>query len=89
MNQYDDFLEHIRDSMEKMEGKTESLETVNNNNALLLGELNNVINKLQINYDYQVISVFHILLEILICCYFSFVISIYQKILLIFDELRY
>jgi len=55
LNQYDDFLEHIRDSMEKMEGKTESLETVNNNNALLLGELNNVINKLQINYDYQII----------------------------------
>jgi len=55
LNQYDDFLEHIRDSMEKMEGKTESLETVNNNNALLLTELNNIINKLQISYEYQVI----------------------------------
>ena len=43
-----------RDSMEKMEGKTESLETVNNNNALLLTELNNIINKLQISYEYQV-----------------------------------
>ena len=40
--------------MEKMEGKTESLETVNNNNALLLTELNNIINKLQISYEYQV-----------------------------------
>ena len=40
--------------MEKMEGKTESLETVNNNNAVLLAELNNVINKLQISYEYQV-----------------------------------
>jgi len=55
LNQYDDFLEHIRDSMEKMEGKTESLETVNHNNALLLTELDNVINKLQIPYEYQVI----------------------------------
>ena len=33
LNQYDDLLEHIRDSMEKMEGKTESLETVNENNG--------------------------------------------------------
>jgi hypothetical protein len=41
--------------MEKMEGKTESLETVNNNNELLLAELDNVINKLQIPYEYQVI----------------------------------
>ena len=41
--------------MEKMEGKTESLETVNNNNALLLAQLNNVINKLQIPYNYQVV----------------------------------
>jgi len=55
LNQYDDFLEHIRDSMEKMEGKTESLETVNNNNELLLAELDNVINKLQIPYEYQAI----------------------------------
>ena len=49
-------MEHIKDSMEKMEGKTESLETVNNNNALLLAALDNVINKLQINYDYQVVK---------------------------------
>ena len=55
LNQYEDFMEHIKDSMEKMEGKTESLETVNNNNALLLAALDNVINKLQINYDYQVV----------------------------------
>ena len=39
LNQYDDLLEHIRDSMEKMEGKTESLETVNDNNRKLLLEL--------------------------------------------------
>ena len=56
LNQYEDFMEHIKDSMEKMEGKTESLETVNNNNALLLAALDNVINKLQINYDYQVVK---------------------------------
>jgi len=55
LNQYDEFLEHIRDSMEKMEGKTESLETVNNNNALLLTELDNIINKLQIPHEYQMI----------------------------------
>ena len=49
-----DWMIAFRDSMEKMEGKTESLETVNSNNAVLLNELNSIINKLQINYDYQV-----------------------------------
>ena len=36
LNQYDDMLEHIRDSMEKMEGKTKSLSSVNENNKKLL-----------------------------------------------------
>lgn len=55
LNQYDDLLEHIRDSMEKMEGKTESLETVNDNNSKLLLELDTLILKLQISYEHQML----------------------------------
>ena len=36
LNQYDDMLEHIRDSMEKMAGKTKSLSSVNEKNKKLL-----------------------------------------------------
>ena len=55
LNQYDDLLEHIRDSMEKMEGKTESLETVNENNSKLLLELDTLVLKLQISYEHQML----------------------------------
>merc|ERR1740137_200196 len=55
LNQYDDLLEHIRDSMEKMEGKTESLETVNDNNSKLLLELDTLVLKLQISYEHQML----------------------------------
>jgi len=55
LNQYDDLLEHIRDSMEKMEGKTESLETVNENNGSLCGELDSLVAKLQVSQDHQLI----------------------------------
>merc|ERR1719334_579857 len=55
LNQYDDLLEHIRDSMEKMEGKTESLETVNDNNSKLLLELDTLILKLQKSYEHQML----------------------------------
>jgi len=54
LNQYDDQLEHIRDSMEKMEGKTESLETVNENNKKLLMGLDSLVAKLYLSYDHQV-----------------------------------
>jgi flagellar biosynthesis/type III secretory pathway chaperone len=40
--------------MEKMEGKTESLEMVNENSGRLLNELDSLINKLQISYEHQV-----------------------------------
>ena len=53
LNQYDDLLEHIRDSMEKMEGKTESLETVNENNSALCQELDSLVQKLQVSYEHQ------------------------------------
>ena len=53
LNQYDDMLEHIRDSMEKMEGKTESLSTVNENNKKLLVGLDNLVAKLYLSYDHQ------------------------------------
>ena len=55
LNQYDDLLEHIRDSMEKMEGKTESLETVNENNRKLLSELDTLVTKLTISYEHQML----------------------------------
>ena len=42
-------LEHIRDSMEKMEGKTESLSTVNENNKKLLVGLDNLVAKLYLS----------------------------------------
>jgi hypothetical protein len=42
--------------MEKMEGKTESLEMVNENNGRLLTELDSLVNKLQISYEHQVHS---------------------------------
>jgi hypothetical protein len=47
--------------MEKMEGKTESLEMVNENNGRLLTELDSLVNKLQISYDHQVsFRIFHL-----------------------------
>merc|ERR1719445_2369125 len=55
LNQYDDLLEHIRDSMEKMEGKTESLETVNDNNRKLLLDLDTLVTKLTISYEHQML----------------------------------
>ena len=55
LNQYDDLLEHIRDSMEKMEGKTESLETVNDNNSKHLPELDTLVTKLQVSYEHQML----------------------------------
>lgn len=54
LNQYDDLLEHIRDSMDKMEGKTTSIETVNSNNKKLLDSLQSVVHKLDLPYKYQV-----------------------------------
>lgn len=53
MNQYDDLLEHIRDSMDKMEGKTVSIETVNLNNKKLLEALQDILKKLDLPYKYQ------------------------------------
>merc|ERR1712013_747701 len=49
----DHLMDHIRDSMEKMEGKTESLETVNENNSALCQELDSLVQKLQVSYEHQ------------------------------------
>jgi hypothetical protein len=54
LNQYDDMLEHIRDSMDKMEGKTMSIETMNHNNKKLLDTLEKVLQQLDLPYKYQV-----------------------------------
>jgi predicted nucleic-acid-binding protein len=53
LNQYDDYLEHIRDSMDKMEGKTVSIEMVNMNNKRLLECLENILVQLDLSYKHQ------------------------------------
>ncbi len=53
LNQYDEQLEHIRDSMDKMEGKTVSLETVNMNNKKLLESLDTMLRQLDLPYKHQ------------------------------------
>jgi hypothetical protein len=69
--------------MEKMEGKTESLEMVNENNGRLLTELDSLVNKLQISYEHQVhiyfiinkfkflLSIAH-LLYLRVVCYYQY-----------------
>ncbi len=49
LNHYDDLLENIRDSMDKMGGKTGNFEIVNINNKKLLNVLENVVTQLDIS----------------------------------------
>jgi len=51
--QYDDLLEHIRDSMDKMAGKTVSIETMNANNKYLLDTLERLLKQLDLPYKHQ------------------------------------
>ncbi len=53
LNQYDELLERIRDSMDKMEGKTVSIETVNLNNKKLLESLEKLLKQLDVPYKQQ------------------------------------
>lgn len=53
LNQYDELMENIRDSVDKMEGKTGNFETVNLNNKKLLNLLEKVIKQLDLPYSYQ------------------------------------
>ena len=53
--------------MEKMEGKTESLETVNENNGKLCSELDQLVTKLQVSYEHQQILQVRQMLLFLIC----------------------
>ena len=46
-------MENIRDSMDKMEGKTGNFETVNLNNKKLLNLLEKVIKQLDLPYTHQ------------------------------------
>jgi hypothetical protein len=46
-------MENIRDSMDKMEGKTGNFETVNLNNKKLLNVLEKVVKQLDLPYSYQ------------------------------------
>lgn len=43
LNDYDEILCHVRDTMEKMEKKNSMISVVNRNNSLLLSELENVL----------------------------------------------
>lgn len=43
LDSYDEILGHVRETMEKMGGKNQMIEIVNNNNIKLMNELNKVI----------------------------------------------
>jgi archaellum component FlaC len=53
LNQYDELMESIRDSMDKMEGKTGNFETVNLNNKKLLNTLEKIVKQLDLSYTHQ------------------------------------
>ncbi len=53
LNQYDDLLEHIRDSMDKMEAGGGNFETVNTNNKRLYAELDTLVRHLELSYSQQ------------------------------------
>jgi hypothetical protein len=46
-------MESIRDSMDKMEGKTGNFETVNLNNKKLLNTLEKIVKQLDLSYTHQ------------------------------------
>ena len=57
MNQYDDLMEHIRDSMEKMDDGGGNFETVNTNNKRLYNTLESLVSHLDLSYaQLQVLS---------------------------------
>lgn len=54
LDEYDDILCHIRDTMEKMGEKNAMIEVANNNNIKLLNELEKVVTQLDLRYEHQV-----------------------------------
>ena len=57
LNQYDDLMEHIRDSMEKMDAGGGNFETVNTNNKRLYTTLEELVSHLDLSYaQLQVLS---------------------------------
>lgn len=54
LDEYDDILCHIRDTMEKMGEKNTMIEIANNNNIKLLNELEKVVTQLDLRYEHQV-----------------------------------
>lgn len=50
---YDEILCHVRDTMEKMETKNSMISVANANNQLLMQDLENLMNKLELPYEYQ------------------------------------
>ncbi len=57
LNQYDDLMEHIRDSMEKMDAGGGNFETVNTNNKRLYTTLEGLVSQLDLSYAHmQVLS---------------------------------
>lgn len=54
LNQYNDHLEHIKETIDKREGKNISLETVNHNNKRLLMTLETMLTQLELSAQHQV-----------------------------------
>lgn len=50
---YDEILCHVRDTMEKMERKNSVISIANVNNQLLMQDLENLMKKLELPFDYQ------------------------------------
>ncbi|KAL1488467.1 hypothetical protein ABEB36_014938 [Hypothenemus hampei] len=53
LDNYDDILCHVRDTMETMEKKNSMNSIVNNNNQLLMTNLENIVTKLDLSLEYQ------------------------------------
>lgn len=54
LNEYDEILCHVRDTMEKMGEKNTIIEVANNNNIKLLNELDRLVTQLDLPYLHQV-----------------------------------
>lgn len=53
LDEYDNILSNVRDTMEKMEKKNSMISIVNRNNIRLLGELENIVKQLDLSPQHQ------------------------------------
>lgn len=54
LDEYDEILCHVRDTMEKMGEKNAMIEVANNNNIKLLGELDSLVTQLDLPHTHQI-----------------------------------